>query len=182
MLHSAKARMSSGRGSQPDGQSCRKTRHGSTTRLPNPHKARTEPSGPPGTLSADLVSTPLRLRGRVGRRTLALFTFLAVSLAAAAPTAPAQVLKKLDFETGGIGQWTTKQALPGRIDVVPSPVRQGQFASRFTVKPGDDPVSGGERAELMYLSHERAGKTSWWRWSRTVVHSPWPAINRVPDS
>jgi Polysaccharide lyase len=165
MLHSAKARIGSGRGSQPDGQSCRRTRHGSATRLPNPHKARTEPSGTPGSLSADLVSTPLRLRGRVGRRTLALFTLLAVSLAAAAPMASAQVLKKLDFETGGIGQWTSKQALPGRIDIVPSPVRQGQFASRFTVKPGDDPVSGGERAELMYLSHERAGKTSWWRWS-----------------
>ena len=111
------------------------------------------------------MSTPLRLRGRVGRRTLALFSFLAVSLAAAAPTASAQVLKKLDFETGGFRQWTSKQALPGRIDIVPSPVRQGQFASRFTVKPGDDPVSGGERAELMYWSHERAGKTSWWRWS-----------------
>ena len=165
MLHVSKARIGSGRCSQPDGRSCRKTRHGSSTRLPNPHKARTEPSGSPGSLSADLVSTPPRLRGRVGRRTLALFSFLAVSLAAAAPTASAQVLKKLDFETGGFRQWTSKQALPGRIDIVPSPVRQGQFASRFTVKPGDDPVPGGERAELMYWSHERAGKTSWWRWS-----------------
>ena len=111
------------------------------------------------------MSTPLCLRGRFGRRTLALSAFLAVSLAVAAPTASAQVLKKLDFETGSFGQWTSKQPLPGRIDLVPSPVRQGHFASRFTVKPGDDPVSGGERAELMYLSHERAGKTSWWRWS-----------------
>jgi len=89
---------------------------------------------------------------------------MGVSLAAAAPTASAQVVKKLDFETGGFGQWTSKQAEPGRIDIIPSPVRQGYFSSRFTVKPGDN-VSGGERAELMYWSQERAGKTSWWRWS-----------------
>jgi hypothetical protein len=85
--------------------------------------------------------------------------------AAATSTASAGVLKRLDFESGSLGQWTYKQAAPGRIDVIPSPVRQGRFASRFTVKPGDHPVPGGERAEVMYVSHERAGKTSWWRWS-----------------
>ena len=165
MLHPQKARKGSDPSSQAVQRSCRKTNDGNAIRLPNPHKARTEPSAPAGNLSADLVSTPSRIRGRVGRRALALFTFLAVSLAAAAPTASAQVLKKLDFETGSFGQWTSKQAFPGRIDIVPSPVRQGQFASRFTVKPGDRPVPGGERAELVYWSRERAGKTSWWRWS-----------------
>jgi hypothetical protein len=90
---------------------------------------------------------------------------LAAFFAATAAEASAGVMKRLDFETGGFGQWSSKQALPGRIDIIPSPVRQGHFASRFTVKPGDDPVSGGERAELMYWSRERAGKTSYWRWS-----------------
>jgi hypothetical protein len=57
------------------------------------------------------------------------------------------------------------QAARGRITVVPSPVRQGHFASRFVVKPGDHPTAGGERAEVMWWSREHAGKQSWWRWS-----------------
>ncbi|HVD65690.1 MAG TPA: polysaccharide lyase [Gaiellaceae bacterium] len=112
----------------------------------------------------DLVPFRPRIRGRIVRRALALLACSGAFIAVTAP-AEARVLKRLDFETGSLGQWTSKQALPGRIDVVPSPVRQGQFASRFTVKPGDHPVAGGERAELMFWSHERAGKTSWWRWS-----------------
>ncbi len=165
MLHPPKARRGSDRRSQLVRRLCRKTHHGSAIRLPNPHKARTEPSGPAGTLSAVLVSSPTRIRGRFGRRAFALLALFGVFFAAAAPTASAQLLKKLDFETGGFGQWTSMQSAPGRIDIIPSPVRQGQFASRFTVKPGDTPVPGGERAELVYLSRERAGKTSWWRWS-----------------
>jgi hypothetical protein len=134
-------------------------------RLPNPHKARTDPSGPAGTLSADLVRTPPCTRGRFARRAFALSAVVGVSFAVAGPTSSAQVLKKLDFETGSLGQWTNTHALPGRVSIIPSPVRQGRFASRFTVKPGDTPVPGGERAEVMYLSREHAGKTSWWRWS-----------------
>jgi len=112
------------------------------------------------------VSQSPRIRGRFGIRSLALFTVFGAFVAVAAPPAPAAVLKRLDFETGSLGQWTSKQAAhAGRITVVPSPVRQGQFASKFTVKPGDHPVPGGERAELVYWSGERAGKTSWWRWS-----------------
>lgn len=111
------------------------------------------------------MSRSPRIRGRIGRRALALFALVAACGAVSARPASAQVLKRLDFETGSLKQWTSVQALPGRIDVVPSPVRQGQFASRFTVKPGDHPVPGGERAEVVYWSGERAGKTSWWRWS-----------------
>jgi hypothetical protein len=92
-------------------------------------------------------------------------SLVGVFFAATASVASAGIVKRLDFETGSFTQWTSKQALPGRIDIIPSPVRQGHFASRFTVKPGDHPVSGGERAELMYWSRERAGKTSYWRWS-----------------
>ena len=120
---------------------------------------------PADNLSAVLVSTPSRIRGRVGRRALALFTFLSVFLAAAAPTASAQVLKKLDFETGDSASRRASRHSPAGSTSLPTPVRQGQFASRFTVKPGDLPVPGGERAELVYWSRERAGKTSWWRWS-----------------
>jgi hypothetical protein len=86
-------------------------------------------------------------------------------LAALAPGASAGVLKRLDFESNSLRQWTSVQALPGRVTVVQKPVRQGRYASKFVVKPGDHPAPGGERAELMWWSHEHAGKTSWWRWS-----------------
>jgi hypothetical protein len=75
------------------------------------------------------------------------------------------LLKRLDFESGSLRQWAGIQAAPGRIRVVPSPVRQGHFAAKFTVKPGDHPVSGGERAEVWWNSHEHEGTESWWRWS-----------------
>jgi polysaccharide lyase-like protein len=111
------------------------------------------------------VTTPPGIRGRFGRRALALVIVTgAVGVAGATP-ASAGIIKRLDFETGSLGQWSSVQAKPGRIDVVPSPVRQGRFASRFTVKPGDHPVPGGERAEVFWGSGERAGVTSWWRWS-----------------
>jgi Polysaccharide lyase len=111
------------------------------------------------------VSRTPRIRGRIGRRALVFFVLTGALGAATVPPASAQILKRLDFETGSLRQWTSIQALPGRISVVPSPVRQGHFASKFTVKPGDHPVVGGERAEVMFWSRERAGKTSWWRWS-----------------
>jgi polysaccharide lyase-like protein len=111
------------------------------------------------------VSRPPRVRGFPGIRSFVCIALLGAFFAAAAPTASAGVMKRLDFETGSLVQWTSKQAMPGRIDIIPSPVRQGQFASRFTVKPGDRPVPGGERAEVYWRSREHAGVTSWWRWS-----------------
>ena len=80
--------------------------------------------------------------------------------------AEARIVKRLDYESGSLGQWSFKQALPGRISVVQSPRRQGQYSARFVVKPGDRPVAGtGERAELKALTGEHAGVRSWWRWS-----------------
>jgi hypothetical protein len=114
---------------------------------------------------ADLVSRPPSTRGRVCGRALALLVVAGALAALLAPTASANILKRLDFDTGSLRQWTDVQARPGRVTIVRSPVRQGHFASKFVVRPGDHPVPGGERAELMYVSHEHAGKTSWWRWS-----------------
>jgi len=102
-----------------------------------------------------------------GRTGLTLVVVLFLGVAALAPArAEAGVLKRLDFESGGLGQWSYVQALPHRISVVTSPRRQGEYAARFTVKPGDSPVGGtGERAELSALTNEHAGVLSWWRWS-----------------
>ena len=112
------------------------------------------------------ASTPRPVAGRLVGLTLLLFT-LALGTAALAPeNAEARVVKRLDFESGSLRQWSYVQALPGRISIVKSPRRQGRYAARFVVKPGDRPVGGtGERAELSALTGERAGVRSWWRWS-----------------
>ena len=97
---------------------------------------------------------------------LVLLSLSGALLAVTVAPASAGIIKRLDFESGSFGQWTSvEEAAPGRISIVRDPVHQGQFASRFTVKPGDHPVSGGERAEVYWSSKERAGETSWWRWA-----------------
>ena len=54
---------------------------------------------------------------------------------------------------------------PGADPRRPEPRAAGPLAAKFTVKPGDDPISGGERAEVWWNSHEHEGTESWWRWS-----------------
>ena len=111
------------------------------------------------------MSHPPRIRGRI-TRALALVSLSGALVAVTAPPASAEILKRLDYDSGSFGQWTSVQrAAPGRVAIVKSPVRQGRYASRFIVKPGDHPVPGGERAEVMWNSRENAGETSWWRWS-----------------
>ena len=111
------------------------------------------------------MSHPPRIRGRI-TRALAHVSLSGALVAVTAPPASAEILKRLDYDSGSFGQWTSVQrAAPGRVAIVKSPVRQGRYASRFIVKPGDHPVPGGERAEVMWNSRENAGETSWWRWS-----------------
>ena len=72
-----------------------------------------------------------------------------------------------DFETGDLSQWSeTREAQPGRISVVESPHRQGRYAGRFEVRPGDR-VSTGERAEVLRdpSGDEREGDTFFYAWS-----------------
>lgn len=112
------------------------------------------------------MSNPPSIRGRYGRRALVLLVLTGALLTATADPADARILKRLDFETGSLRQWTNvERAAKGRISVVRDPLRQGHFAARFIVKPGDHPVSGGERAEVYWGNREGPGETSWWRWS-----------------
>jgi hypothetical protein len=108
-------------------------------------------------------------RSRSPRRPATLVLAVAALLlcALAAPvSAGARVIERLDFETGNLRQWDDVQALPGRVVIVRFPVRQGRFAARFFVRPGDDPIgASGERAEGFELTGEREGVVSWWRWS-----------------
>jgi hypothetical protein len=100
------------------------------------------------------------------RTRIACLTATLALAAAGASDAPAAVLKRLDYETGNFRQWTGLQAVRYDAKVVASPVRQGHYAARFVVRPGDDPLhSSGERAEAFYVTNEREGVQSWWRWS-----------------
>lgn len=108
-------------------------------------------------------------RNRFPRRSATLLLALAALLlgSLAAPgAADAGIIERLDFETGNLRQWDDVQALRRRVILLRSPVRQGRFAARFYVRPGDDPIgASGERAEVFELTGEREGVVSWWRWS-----------------
>lgn len=103
---------------------------------------------------------------RIAPLATALLTVIALALSAAT-TADALVLKRLDYESGNFRQWAGVDALRGRATIVRSPVRQGRYAARFVVRPGDNPLPGasGERAEAFAWTRESAGKESWWKWS-----------------
>jgi hypothetical protein len=117
-------------------------------------------------------------------RPLSVFATLLATLFAGALAsvgdANGALLKRLDYETGTLKQWTYIQAMPGRITIVNSPRRQGRFAARFVVRHGDRPVSGtGERTEVLGVTHEHRGTNSWWAWSTyfpssfNPVHGTW---------
>ena len=62
-----------------------------------------------------------------------------------------------------------------------SPVRQGKYAARYEVRPGDDDVAGsgnGERTEALVLrgTRGREGDEQWWAWS-TMFASDFSASN-----
>lgn len=80
------------------------------------------------------------------------------------------VLWRGDFETGDLSQWWRVQAVPGDIHIVTSHVRQGSYAAKFVVHPGDEPLARkkGERSELRASQDESggySGHTEWYAWS-----------------
>ena len=97
--------------------------------------------------------------------------------------ADAAVFWRGDFETGNFRQWQSVQARRGDISIVTSPVRQGSYAARFVVHPGDVSVRhGGERSELrasVAASGGNAGTDQWYGWSTLFPSSfnPTPGTN-----
>ncbi|HYO59112.1 polysaccharide lyase [Archangium sp.] len=77
-----------------------------------------------------------------------------------------------DFETGDISQYTRAQRVSAdRLQVVQSPVRQGRYALKATVRQGDDPIdSSGNRNELVYQGYEKEGSEYYYRWQ--VMFAP----------
>jgi hypothetical protein len=82
-----------------------------------------------------------------------------------------------DFESGNFGQWDSVQQVGDRVTLERSVVRQGRYAARFEVKPGDRWAGlGGERAEVLKSVGEVEGSESYWAWStyfpRSFVSDP----------
>jgi hypothetical protein len=82
-----------------------------------------------------------------------------------------------DFETGDRSQWDREQMVSSdRLQVVPSPVRQGSYALKATVRHGDDPInSSGNRNELVKMTREPVGSEYYYRWS-TMFASDFPSV------
>jgi MYXO-CTERM domain-containing protein len=78
----------------------------------------------------------------------------------------AGIVWKGDFETGDLSQYSGMQRVSAdRLQVVPSPVAQGSYALKATVKQGDDPINAsGNRNELVYQGHEKEGSEYYYRW------------------
>jgi hypothetical protein len=110
------------------------------------------------------------LSGRRSRR--ALFVLLVASLAPLVAAATAQAAEtpqwRGDFDNGNLQQWDQVQDMGAdRVVLEKSIVREGTFAARFTVKPGDhwEGLMGGERAEVARGVGEKEGMESYWAWS-----------------
>jgi Polysaccharide lyase len=108
--------------------------------------------------------------------------FLATNATDAPVDAPAPTDPRVfagDWETGDASQWSGNHwnrnvPLSDQFAVVPDPVRQGNFAARFTVRPGDKFGSTtGERSEVLYTgANEVEGDDVWYAWS-TLFPSDW---------
>jgi hypothetical protein len=83
-----------------------------------------------------------------------------------AGTSASGIVWRGDFEPGNISQWTRAQQVSAdRLQIVTSPVRQGRYALKATVRQGDDPInSSGNRNELVYMSREPVGSEFYYRW------------------
>jgi hypothetical protein len=81
-----------------------------------------------------------------------------------------------DWETGDASQWYGLKCadVSRQFRIVTSPVRQGRYAARFEVAPGDKPSSTGERCEAYrhYDGDEASGQDSYYAWS-TLFPTDW---------
>ena len=91
-------------------------------------------------------------------------------------TGRAEILWRGDFETGDLSQWDSQQVVsPDRVQVVDSPVRQGNYSLRVAVQQGDDPINAsGNRNELVLYDDPADGTEVFYRWS-TFFPSTYPS-------
>jgi hypothetical protein len=86
---------------------------------------------------------------------------------------------KGDWETGTWAPWTNLQTVIGgdvsrQFALVHSPLRQGSYAARFTVNPGDVyNGTSGERSEVIWSDEKEVeGSDYWYAWS-TMFAADW---------
>jgi len=86
-----------------------------------------------------------------------------------------------DFETGDFSQWYSvswnlKCPMVEQVQLVTSPVRQGEYAARLTVHDGDQFMNtSGERAQMDRPGpNEHEGDEYWYAWS-TLFPEDWQA-------
>ena len=99
-----------------------------------------------------------------------------------APSQPPNAPKSFrgDWETGDFSQWRQIQYKTGgvlrdQVALESDVVRQGRYAVRFTVRPGDRySTTGGERSEVWWMSRESSGQDYWYGWS-TLFPTDWTA-------
>jgi hypothetical protein len=91
--------------------------------------------------------------------------------------AGAGVVWRGDFESGALTQYTGKQWVsPDRLQVVESPVAQGRYALKATVRQGDDPINAsGNRNELVFQGPEKEGSEYYYRW-QVMFASDFPSV------
>jgi hypothetical protein len=82
-----------------------------------------------------------------------------------------------DFETGSRSQWSSTQMVSAdRLAIVSSPLREGRYALKATVRQGDDPInSSGNRNELVRMTREAAGSEYYYRFS-TMFAPDFPSV------
>lgn len=105
--------------------------------------------------------------------------YRALGLLAVLPAvALASPVWKGDFETGDLSQWSkTQEVSADRLEVVTSPVHQGKYALKATVKQGDNPIgASGNRNELIGESASPEGSEFYYRWS-TMFAPDYPSEN-----
>ncbi|HYY32694.1 MAG TPA: polysaccharide lyase [Gaiellaceae bacterium] len=89
-----------------------------------------------------------------------------------AKNTPDPVLFSGDWETGDATQWSVNQwnrnfPLSDQFRIVTDPVRQGRYAAKFIVRPGDKfGTTSGERSEVAYVgANETQDDAYWYGWS-----------------
>jgi hypothetical protein len=77
-----------------------------------------------------------------------------------------------DFETNDLSQWPTIHGLLSRLTVVTSPVRQGKYALRTELRPGDF-SNNGNRNEVVWGTPQTNGMDRYYAWS-TMFTAEYP--------
>ncbi|HLL04948.1 MAG TPA: heparin lyase I family protein [Myxococcaceae bacterium] len=122
--------------------------------------------------------TARRVRITVNGSTVNDWASIAEARVCSAPSTTSGVVWRGDFETGDYSQWSGKQIVSAdRMMAVTSPVREGRYSMKVTVRQGDDPInSSGNRNELTKMTREPLGSEYYYKWS-TMFASDFPSAS-----